>query len=275
MNARRSILILGWDIDSRFELTREKTSDGFPTALCDFLDTLVQRRPELEIHVLNWDYSLILAPDREWVSKVKFDWSTHERMHFKLDRHFPTGASHHQKVAVVDDKVAFVGGLDFTHGRWDASKHRADDHRRADTDGEIPQPYHDVQVMVSGKIAADLGDLCRQRWKTATGEELSAPEVKADSKTSTSRHHQSATPWQAGSKSPMVRKSFWYCLITPSAGCRRTPRCRSGRRCLGTGKPAVVDRCRLGASACRPDPEPVTHAGRPGVGRQCTGNRHR
>ncbi|MGA9572922.1 MAG: VTT domain-containing protein [Lysobacterales bacterium] len=176
MNARRSILILGWDIDSRFELVREKTNDGFPTALCDFLNALVQRRPELEIRVLSWDYSLILAPDREWAPKVKFDWSTHERMHFELDRHFPAGASHHQKVAVVDDKVAFVGGLDFTRGRWDASDHRADDHRRADTDSNIPQPYHDVQLMVSGKVAADLGDLCRQRWKIATGEELHAPE---------------------------------------------------------------------------------------------------
>ena len=42
----------------------------------------------------------------------------------------PLGASHHQKVVVVDDAVAFVGGLDLTHCRWDTPEHAC---RRART----------------------------------------------------------------------------------------------------------------------------------------------
>jgi phosphatidylserine/phosphatidylglycerophosphate/cardiolipin synthase-like enzyme len=30
-----------------------------------------------------------------------------------------SGASHHPKIVVIDDAIAFVGGLDLARGRWD------------------------------------------------------------------------------------------------------------------------------------------------------------
>ncbi len=105
----------------------------------------------------------------------KMDWTTHRHLHFRLDSHHPVGASHHQKIVVVDDRVAFVGGLDFAFGRWDTSEHRPADVRRRDTQSVIPQPYHDVQMMVSGAVATALGELVRRRWQTATAKCLSAP----------------------------------------------------------------------------------------------------
>ena len=174
-NAERSILIIGWDIDGSFRLEREAVDDGLPVNLRDFLDTLVSRREQLQIHVLDWDFAMIFAADREWLPSYKLDWTTHERLHFRLDDHYPPGASHHQKIVVIDDRVAFVGGLDFALGRWDTPEHRADDPRRRDTDGPVPQPYHDVQLMVSGAIAGALGALARERWHTATGRQLEAP----------------------------------------------------------------------------------------------------
>jgi hypothetical protein len=42
-NARRSVLIIGWDIDGRFELERDRPPDGLPTRLRDFLNSLVKR----------------------------------------------------------------------------------------------------------------------------------------------------------------------------------------------------------------------------------------
>jgi phospholipase D1/2 len=175
-NARRSVLIIGWDIDGRFELEREPRSDGLPTSLRDFLNSLVRRRKQLHIHVLDWDFAMIFAPDRDWLPTYKMEWTTHRRLHFRLDDHYPVGASHHQKIVVIDDRVAFVGGLDFALGRWDTSEHRPLDPRRRDTDGSIPQPYHDVQLMVSGSIAGAIGELARERWRTATGRKIQPPE---------------------------------------------------------------------------------------------------
>ena len=80
---------------------------------------------------------------------------------------------------MVDDRVAFAGGLDLTLGRWDTPEHRSDDPIRRELDGEpIPQPYHDVQIMVSGPAAAALGDLARERWFRATGRRLKTPRAQ-------------------------------------------------------------------------------------------------
>lgn len=180
-NARHSVLIIGWDIDGRFELERGKSiTDDYPTSLRDFLNTMVSRNKNLHINVLNWDFAMIYVTDREWLPRYKMDWTTHPRLHFRMDNYYPAGASQHQKVVIVDDRVAFVGGLDFALGRWDTSEHRPDDSRRRDINATIPQPYHDVQLMVSGKVAAALGDLARLRWQTATGQKLMAPVAEHD-----------------------------------------------------------------------------------------------
>jgi phosphatidylserine/phosphatidylglycerophosphate/cardiolipin synthase-like enzyme/uncharacterized membrane protein YdjX (TVP38/TMEM64 family) len=173
--AHRSLLIVGWDIDSRFELLRERPTDDLPTALGEFLNSLVRRNKHLHVHIIDWDYPVIFAPGREWLSGLKLDWSSHRRVHFHMDKHHPVGASHHQKIVVIDDQVAFVGGLDFTLGRWDTPEHKPDDERRRDLNGDIRQPYHDVQLMVSGPIAKELGNIARGRWHTATGRKLAVP----------------------------------------------------------------------------------------------------
>ena len=176
-NAQHSIMIVGWDVDSRFKLTRGSVADGLPTSLGDFLNALLSRSKSLRIYVLDWDFSMIYAPDREWLPLFKKDWTAHKRLHFHLDDHHPAGASHHQKIVVIDDRVAFTGGLDFALGRWDTPEHRPDDIRRRETNQSIPQPYHDVQVMVSGAVASALGDLTRSRWQTATGQRHGATET--------------------------------------------------------------------------------------------------
>lgn len=177
LKAEHSIFIVGWDIHSGFELVRESEDDGFPSRLGEFLDALARSREDLDIRILTWDFAMILAPHREWASRYRLGWQTHEHVQFAFDSRHPTGGSQHQKVVVIDDRVAFVGGLDFTRGRWDTTEHMPEDPRRADYPGHRPRPYHDVQVIVTGDVAADLGELARQRWQWATGE--SPPEAHA------------------------------------------------------------------------------------------------
>jgi phospholipase D1/2 len=173
LQAERSILILGWDFDSRICMLHEEESDGFPLRLGEFLQALLVRRRTLYINVLIWDFHLVYALEREWWPLSAFQ--AHRRLHFRMDATHPVGASHHQKVVVMDDAVAFVGGLDLAQCRWDTSEHRPNHPLRVFPDGRPCRPFHDVQMMVDGKAALALGDLCRTRWTRATGRHLPSP----------------------------------------------------------------------------------------------------
>jgi phosphatidylserine/phosphatidylglycerophosphate/cardiolipin synthase-like enzyme/uncharacterized membrane protein YdjX (TVP38/TMEM64 family) len=162
--ARHTIFIVAWDIDSRTVLVPRGAGDGLPETLGDFLDALVRRQKSLRIYALGWDFAMLYAFEREWLPVYKLDWRTHRRFSFRLDAKHPGYASHHQKVIVVDDAVAFVGGLDITQRRWDTSAHRADEPLRCDPGGAPYPPFHDVQAVVDGEAARALGELMRTRW---------------------------------------------------------------------------------------------------------------
>jgi len=176
--AERSILVLAWDVHSGIRLRRDGREDG-PT-LGDFLVDLLERRPDLHVNVLDWDFAMIYAIERESLPVVGRAWRRHPRLHFRLDATHPLGASHHQKVVVVDDAIAFVGGFDPAACRWDTSEHAPDDGRRTDPGYPDYPPFHDVQMAVSGDAAAALGELARERWYHATRVRLPAPDTAGD-----------------------------------------------------------------------------------------------
>ena len=176
LRAKHSIMIVGWDIDTQVELVRETSATSeMPTKLGEFLVALLRRRRRLRVSVLNWDYAVIYALERQWMPTAEPGWRRHRRLWYQVDDHHPVGASHHQKLVVIDDAVAFVGGLDLSKSRWDTREHLSRDPRRVDAEGIVYAPFHDVQMMVSGDAASALGDLARNRWFNATGRRLSAP----------------------------------------------------------------------------------------------------
>jgi phospholipase D1/2 len=172
--ARSQVLILSWDIYSRLRLlTESQTGPGAPCPeLGALLDRLVRQHRRLRVYVLNWDFSVLMSLHREWLPIYRLDWKTHRRIRFDMDDQCPLGASHHQKVVVIDDRLAFAGGLDLTRGRWDTTEHRPRDPRRREIDDSVGRPYHDVQMAVAGPVAQALGDLARERWRRATGKAL-------------------------------------------------------------------------------------------------------
>lgn len=170
VNAQHSVFILSWDIDSRVWLVPEGARDGYPDALGDLLHVITAARPALRVYVLNWDFAVLYALEREWLPAYKLGWRTHKRLEFHMDSRHPIGGSHHQKVVVVDDCIAFVGGLDLTRCRWDTPEHARDEPLRRDSDGKPHAPFHDVQALVDGAAARVLGELARARWQRATGE---------------------------------------------------------------------------------------------------------
>jgi len=178
--AQREIFILGWDIDSRMCLVPTGANDGLPEPLRDFLDALLAARPQLQIYVLSWDFALLFALEREWLGRLKFGWLTRSRLHFELDSHHPTSASHHQKLVVVDGSLAFVSGFDLTFNRWDTPRHLPADPARHNPDGIPYSPFHDVGALVDGEAAGALGELARERWHRATGRTVHPSEEPAE-----------------------------------------------------------------------------------------------
>jgi phosphatidylserine/phosphatidylglycerophosphate/cardiolipin synthase-like enzyme/uncharacterized membrane protein YdjX (TVP38/TMEM64 family) len=180
--ARHSIAIIGWDIDSRTPLvgTQGVPDDGLPTQLGDFLCTLVRDQPQLSIRLLLWNYSLLYAVEREPLPLLTLQWSTPRQIELCLDDEVPVGSSHHQKIVVVDDAVAFVGGLDLTIRRWDTSAHAPANGHRIDPSGVPYPPFHDVQMMVDGPAAVALAALARWRWERTAHETLSPVPVASD-----------------------------------------------------------------------------------------------
>lgn len=175
--AQRSILIVGWDFHSRTRLLGAEEAGGAPLELGAFLNALVERRPLLEVHILIWDYPMIFGMDREWAPIVGLGWKPHRRVHFRYDNTHPVGGSHHQKIVVIDDALAFCGGIDLTCRRWDTCEHAAQDARRV-VQGEPYPPFHDLMMAVDGDAARALGELVRERWRRATGDVIVPPEER-------------------------------------------------------------------------------------------------
>lgn len=178
LQAEESVFILGWDIAGGIDLLPgEQPGDG-PTRLNELLAFVARRRPKLRCYVLIWDYGPVHALERDPFSRLRFRWRMPRRVRFDFDERHPIGASHHQKIVVVDDSLAFCGGIDLTSHRWDTSEHRAEEPRRVTPLGEHYGPYHDIQAMVDGPVAASLGLLARNRWRALGVERL--PPVRRD-----------------------------------------------------------------------------------------------
>ena len=163
--ARRSVLILGWDI--RSDLVLDPDGDGRPLRL--LLDGLARDQPDLEIRILIWDWLPLYAFDRQPWPALHLGLRTHERVRFALDARHPPAGCHHEKLVVIDGRLAFVGGIDLNAGRWDTPEHRPHEPRRGPPGDDRP-PLHDYMLMVEGEVAGAVERLAIERWQVATGE---------------------------------------------------------------------------------------------------------
>jgi phosphatidylserine/phosphatidylglycerophosphate/cardiolipin synthase-like enzyme len=174
--ARRSILILGWSFDPRTRLRPgPEEVEGAADEIGNVLKALALKRPELDIRVLVWKSALPISASQDFFPHRARAWFKDSPIRFRLDASVPYGACHHQKVLVVDDRIAFCGGADFAPDRWDTPAHLDVDPRRIMPGGEHHPPRHEVMMMLDGPAAAVLGELARGRWLRATGAALPAP----------------------------------------------------------------------------------------------------
>ena len=176
--AQRSIVILAWDFDSRITLNPQEPPEK-QVLLGDLLNHLCEKRPQLRIRILDWDYPMVYGTDREFPPIYGLVWKPHRHIEFHYDDTHPLAGSHHQKIVVIDDKVAFAGGLDIAARRWDTPEHKPGHQCRMFDCVDYP-PVHDVMVAVDGEAATALARIACSRWHNAVGKPIPRHKVDSD-----------------------------------------------------------------------------------------------
>jgi phosphatidylserine/phosphatidylglycerophosphate/cardiolipin synthase-like enzyme len=163
-NAKSHVHIANWHASSDFRLTREPDA---PT-LRDLLAATAQRG--VDVRLLMWAGPPVPAfkPTRGLAKAEQKKFTAHTGVRCVLDSRERTMHCHHEKLVIVDDTVAFVGGIDFTALEGD----RHDSHEHPP---DRPICWHDLMTRLHGPIVTDVANHFRLRWSEVANEDLPAP----------------------------------------------------------------------------------------------------
>src|SRR5919204_2420992 len=159
-SARSRVHVAGWHVAPDFEL--ERGAGARP--LRELLAEVAERIP---VRVLLWAGAPlpVFNPPRRRVREVQRRLGDGTRIDCRLDEREHPVHCHHEKIVVVDDEVAFVGGIDLTELSGDRFDHTHHPPRR-----ELG--WHDVSSRLRGPVVADVADHFAFRWREVTGEAL-------------------------------------------------------------------------------------------------------
>ncbi len=157
--------IAGWSMSPTFALTRGDA----PVIVRELLADAAR---DVDVRVLLWAGAPVpvIRPDRRDVRRVRAQLVTGSGVKVGLDPREHVVHCHHEKIVVVDDKVAFVGGLDLTDRDGDRYDHLTHPYRKK-------LGWHDLAVRCHGPLVADVAGHFRARWSEVTGEPLPVPET--------------------------------------------------------------------------------------------------
>ena len=158
--ATSHVHLTGWFLSPELALSREEE----PLVVRVLLAELAER---IDVRVLLWKGAPIPAfrPSRADVREMEQALSRQSKIKTALDSCTGLSHCHHEKTIVIDDRVAFVGGIDLTvdgGDPYDTPNHRAR--------GGIG--WHDAAVRVEGPAVQDVAEHFRLRWQAATGEAI-------------------------------------------------------------------------------------------------------
>jgi phosphatidylserine/phosphatidylglycerophosphate/cardiolipin synthase-like enzyme len=158
--ARSHVHIAGWFFSPDFVLVR----DGEPEVLRNLLAELAER---VQVRVLVWAGAPLplFRPSRRTVRAMRERLTNRTKIQCSLDPRERPMHCHHEKTIVIDDRVAFVGGIDLTSESGD--RHDTNEHPARATVG-----WHDACARIEGPAVADVAEHFRMRWREVTKETL-------------------------------------------------------------------------------------------------------
>jgi phosphatidylserine/phosphatidylglycerophosphate/cardiolipin synthase-like enzyme len=160
--AKEWVHLAGWHFDPAFRLTF-----GGPT----LRELLAETAERVDVRAIAWAGAPLplFTPSRSEVRSDRDVLVRGTNIRMALDARERPMHCHHEKLAVVDGRVAFVGGIDLTGlegNRLDSSDHRAR--------GSLG--WHDAAARLEGPIVGDVAAHIALRWREVTGEEIPAPD---------------------------------------------------------------------------------------------------
>ncbi|KYQ93432.1 phospholipase D1 [Tieghemostelium lacteum] len=186
-NASREVFLTAWFLSPEVYLVRYPTLDPRYR-----LDTLLKRKAMqgVKIFIILWDETKIATFKGSKRAKDKLEELHHNIKVIKHPPIIPIYWSHHQKTLIIDQEIAFVGGVDFCFGRYDTWSHHLIDVKSQLWTGKdyynpvlgdmgdilspfedsidrmkIPRmPWHDVMVGVNAMAARDVALNFILRW---------------------------------------------------------------------------------------------------------------
>jgi phosphatidylserine/phosphatidylglycerophosphate/cardiolipin synthase-like enzyme len=171
--AREYVHVAGWHLAPAFALTRCE-----PMVVLGAL--LAEMAERVDVRVLVWAGSPmpVFHPTRSDVAESIRTLTRRTRIRCEADPREHPVHCHHEKLVIVDGRVAFVGGIDLTDeagDRYDSSQHPS--RRRL--------AWHDVAARLRGPAVADVDRHFAMRWTEVTGEDIAVPEPPVEAGPST------------------------------------------------------------------------------------------
>jgi phosphatidylserine/phosphatidylglycerophosphate/cardiolipin synthase-like enzyme len=160
--AQSHVHVAGWFFTPTFRMGR----DG-PT----LRGLLAEAATRCAVRVLAWAGAPLplFHPDRAEVRAMCDELTRGTQIEMELDAKERPMHCHHEKLVIVDDRIAYVGGLDLTSfagNRLDDSAHET----------RVGIGWHDACLRIEGPTAADVAEHFRLRWSRP----LDRPVVAAD-----------------------------------------------------------------------------------------------
>jgi phosphatidylserine/phosphatidylglycerophosphate/cardiolipin synthase-like enzyme len=160
-SSRSHVHLAGWHFDASFRLEQ----DG-PT----LRELLAETAERVDVRVLAWAGAPVplFHPARGEVRQACHELAGGTRIAMALDARERPFHCHHEKLVVVDDETAFVGGIDLTV----LSGNRLDSNEHPRRDG---LGWHDTAVRLQGPVVGDVARHFHTRWNTVAPGGLPEP----------------------------------------------------------------------------------------------------
>src|SRR3954454_19011785 len=162
-NAKRHVHVCSWHLEPDF--------DPGPRQNGPVKELLGEAAERVDVRVLVWAGAPVpvFQPRRGLVRRQRDELVKGTKIQCQLDACTRMMHCHHEKLVIVDDEVAFVGGIDLTAlagDRYDSS-----DHPHKDEIG-----WHDASSLLRGPIVRDVAAHFALRWEATAAQALELPE---------------------------------------------------------------------------------------------------